>query len=47
MGQTILQYQGDHPVAGEYRTLAKEFEDRLTALRQTPPILLTEEVIHA
>lgn len=47
MGQTILQYQGDHPVADEYRTLAKEFEDRLTVLRQTPPILLTEEVIHA
>jgi chromosome partitioning protein len=47
IGQTILQYQGDHPVADEYRTLAKEFEDRLTALRQSPPIRLTEEVLHA
>ena len=44
MGQTILQYQGDHPVADEYRTLAKEFEDRLMALRQQPPIPQTEEV---
>jgi chromosome partitioning protein len=46
-GQTILQYQGDHPVADEYRLLAREFEERLALLRQAPPIPLTQEVPHA
>jgi cellulose biosynthesis protein BcsQ len=46
-GQTILQYQGDHPVADEYRLLAREFEERLALLRQAPPIPLTKEVPHA
>ncbi len=47
VGQTLLQYRGDHPVADEYRTLAREFEERLAFLKQRPPILLTEEVTHA
>jgi chromosome partitioning protein len=47
VGQTLLQYRGDHPVADEYRTLAREFEERLAFLKQQPPILLTEEVTHA
>jgi chromosome partitioning protein len=47
VGQTLLQYRGDHPVADEYRTLAREFEERLAFLKQRPPILLTEEVSHA
>jgi len=47
VGQTLLQYRGDHPVADEYRTLAREFEERLAFLKQRPPILLTEEVAHA
>ena len=46
-GQTILQYQGDHPVADEYRLLAREFEERLALLRQAPPIPLTQEVPNA
>jgi chromosome partitioning protein len=46
-GQTILQYQGDHPVADEYRLLAREFEERLALLRQAPPIPLIQEVPHA
>jgi chromosome partitioning protein len=29
MGRTIFQYQGDHPVADEYRALARELEERL------------------
>jgi chromosome partitioning protein len=31
-GQSIFQYQPDHLVADEYRTLAREFEDKLTKL---------------
>jgi hypothetical protein len=50
--QTIMQYQGDHPVADEYRMLAKEFEDRLARIRSERLIrlirLTTEaEVVHA
>ncbi len=33
VGKSILQYQGDHPVADEYRALARELEDRLTTLQ--------------
>jgi chromosome partitioning protein len=29
MGRTIFQYQGGHPVADEYRALARELEERL------------------
>ncbi len=49
VGQTIMQYQGDHPVADEYRTLAKEFEDRLAKIRSERLIRLTTEaeVLHA
>jgi len=49
MGQTIMQYQGDHPVADEYRMLAKEFEDRLARIRSERLIRLTTEaeVVHA
>ena len=36
VGKTILQYQGDHHVADEYRALAREMEDRLHRLRATP-----------
>ena len=47
-GQTIMQYQGDHPVADEYRTLAKEFEDRLQRFRQEQAVApKVEEVVHA
>ena len=35
VGKTILQYQGDHHVADEYRALAREMEDRLHRLRAT------------
>jgi len=31
-GQTIFQFQGDHPVADEFRSLAREFEERLRRL---------------
>lgn len=34
-GTTIFQHQGDHPVADEYRALAREFELRLGALRSS------------
>ncbi len=49
MGQTILQYQGDHPVADEYRSLAREFEERLASLNLEPETTaVTErEVAHA
>ena len=33
VGKTLFQYQPDHPVADEYRALAREFEERCTALR--------------
>ena len=46
-GTTIFQHQGDHPVADEYRTLAREFEERLLARREDAVIHLTEEVAHA
>jgi cellulose biosynthesis protein BcsQ len=46
-GTTIFQHQGDHPVADEYRALAREFEERLLARRESPVIRLTEEVAHA
>jgi cellulose biosynthesis protein BcsQ len=47
-GQTIMQYQGDHPVADEYRTLAKEFEDRFHRIRQEQAVApKVEEVVHA
>lgn len=32
MGKTLFQYQGDHPVADEYRALARELEERLSQL---------------
>lgn len=44
-GQTLMQYQGDHPVADEYRALAKEFEERLNARRES--LETTGEVAHA
>ncbi len=34
-GKSIFQYQGDHPVADEYRALAKEVEERITKLRKS------------
>lgn len=44
VGKTILQYQGDHPVADEYRALAREMEDRLQRLRaHTNDASMTEE----
>ncbi len=46
-GTTIFQHQGDHPVADEYRALAREFEERLLARREGAVIHLTEEVAHA
>lgn len=46
-GQTIMQYQGDHPVADEYRAWAKEFEERLAVIRQKPGVVETEEVANA
>ena len=46
-GKTVMQYQGDHPVADEYRLLAKEFEERLLAIRERPPVQLVEEVANA
>ena len=46
-GQTIMQYQGDHPVADEYRALAKEFEDRLAEIRRHPERAATGEVANA
>ncbi len=46
VGQSILQYQGDHPVADEYRALAREVEERLAALRQ-PQAVAVGEVVHA
>lgn len=36
MGKSVLQYQGDHPVADEYRALARELEDRLSFLSKNP-----------
>jgi cellulose biosynthesis protein BcsQ len=49
MGQTIMQYQGVHPVADEPRMLAKEFEDRLARISSERLIRLTTEaeVVHA
>jgi chromosome partitioning protein len=44
-GQTLMQHQGDHPVADEYRTLAREFEERLNTRREA--MASTEEVAHA
>lgn len=35
MGKTIFQYQGDHLVADQYRTAARELEERIEALRST------------
>ena len=46
-GTTLFQHQGDHPVADEYRALAREFEERLLARREGAVIHLTEEVAHA
>ena len=46
-GQTIMQYQGDHPVADEYRAWAKEFEERLAVIRQKPGVAETGEVANA
>ena len=47
MGQTVMQYRGDHPVADEYRALAREFEDRLSALRTANANSGMKEVVHA
>jgi cellulose biosynthesis protein BcsQ len=46
VGQSILQYKGDHHVADEYRALAREMEERLAALRQ-PQVVAAAEVVHA
>lgn len=35
-GQTIFDYQGDHPVADEYRALAREFEARISVAQSNP-----------
>ena len=43
-GKSIFQYQGDHPVADEYRKLAREFEERIKTLRSEA---VTPEVINA
>ena len=40
-----MQHQGDHPVADEYRALAKEFEERLNTRREA--LETTGEVAHA
>jgi chromosome partitioning protein len=47
MGKSILQYQGDHPVADEYRTLARELEERLLALRHSEAHETVGEVANA
>lgn len=47
VGQTVMQYRGDHPVADEYRALAREFEDRLSALRTAGATGGMKEVVHA
>jgi cellulose biosynthesis protein BcsQ len=44
-GQTLMQHQGDHPVADDYRALAKEFEERLNARPES--LETTREVAHA
>lgn len=44
-GQTILQYRGDHPVADEYRALAREVEERIRVLR--PAAQGLAEVVNA
>jgi len=42
LGQTIFQYQGDHPVADEYRALAKEVEERIMTLRKAAEQIVVE-----
>ena len=37
VGKTVLQYQPGHPIANEYRALAREVETRLEALRSGQP----------
>lgn len=39
MGKTVFQYQADHPIADQYRELARELEDRLALQKAaaTPP----------
>lgn len=48
VGKTILQYQPNHPVAGEYRSLASEVEARLGQFRNpsAPMERGIEEVCH-
>jgi chromosome partitioning protein len=48
MGRTVLQYQPNHAVAGEYRALADEVEQRLAGFRATKTHNLTavQEVVH-
>ena len=42
-GKSIFQYQGDHQVADEYRTLAKEVEERINRLKKGRDILVQKE----
>jgi chromosome partitioning protein len=44
MGKSIFQYQGDHPVADQYRALAKELEERLVGLKSFEPNMIAEAV---
>jgi chromosome partitioning protein len=46
VGKTIFQYQGDHPVADQYRAVARELEERLRAIR-TPTFGAIEETANA
>ena len=46
MGKTLFQYQPDHPVAQEYRALAREFEERCTPWRH-PVAAKMPEAVHA
>jgi len=46
-GQTILQYRGDHPVADEYRALARQFEDRLATIRRGHASANEKEIANA
>lgn len=49
VGKSILQYKGDHPVADEYRALARELEERLLSLRSASAMggAILEEVANA